>query len=115
MTSPGDIEQINPTEAMTRIAGSAVLLDVRNPDETAAGRAREAMLIPLPELGTRLDELDPTVPIVAVCKAGGRSQMAAELLAAAGFDVVNLAGGMQAWASAGLDVIDNAGEPGSIK
>ena len=41
--------------------------------------------------------------------------MAAELLAAAGFDVVNLAGGMQAWASAGLDVIDDAGEPGSIK
>ena len=56
----------------------------------------------------------PDVPVVAVCRSGNRSGKAAELLARGGIDVVNMAGGMTAWAAAGLPVVAADGSPGEI-
>jgi sulfur-carrier protein adenylyltransferase/sulfurtransferase len=95
------IPQITPTELKRRIdAGENVfVLDVREPHEYQIVNIG-APLIPLGELPNRLNELDPNREIVIHCKSGGRSQRAAELLQKSGFkNVVNLAGGITAWAT----------------
>jgi adenylyltransferase/sulfurtransferase len=95
------IPQITPTELKRRLdAGENVfVLDVREPHEYQIVNIG-APLIPLGDLPNRLGELDPNREIVIHCKTGGRSQRAAELLAKSGFkNVVNLAGGITAWAT----------------
>ena len=79
---------------------AAQILDVREPDEFDGplGRIPGAQLIPLGSLAERTGELSPDRPIVAVCRAGGRSAQATNILRKAGFlDVANLAGGMLRW------------------
>ena len=95
--------------------GEAILLDVRSAEEYALGHAPTATLIPLPELESRLAELDAGTPIVAICRSGMRSQTAAELLASQGFDVVNLAGGSIAWQASGLELVAADGSPGIVE
>jgi rhodanese-related sulfurtransferase len=86
-------------------ADETQLLDVREPEEWAEGRAPRAVLIPLGELAGRERELDPERPVVTICRSGRRSLTAADILLAAGFrDVHSLAGGMGAWHDAGLPV-----------
>lgn len=80
--------------------GAAQILDVREPEEFDGplGRIPGARLIPLGSLAERTGELDPDKPIVAVCRAGGRSAQATNILRRAGFDrIANLAGGMLRW------------------
>jgi rhodanese-related sulfurtransferase len=85
--------------------GSQVI-DVREPDEWAAGHMPDALLIPLGDLPARCGELDRRRPVVIVCRSGRRSLIAAEFLRAAGFpDSRSLAGGMIAWAEAGQPVV----------
>jgi rhodanese-related sulfurtransferase len=79
---------------------SVRVLDVREPDEFTGplGRIKGAMLIPLGELSQRTGEIPKDKPIIAVCRAGGRSAQATMILAQAGFDkVANLSGGMLRW------------------
>ena len=80
--------------------GVAQILDVRETDEFDGplGRIHGATLIPLGDLAKRAAELDPERPIVAVCRAGGRSAQAPIILRRAGFArIANLAGGMLRW------------------
>ena len=79
------------------VTPGVTLIDVREPDEVAAGTLPGAVNIPLGDLPSRVGELDRNQRVVLLCRSGGRSTAAAELLTAAGFgDVVNLAGGMLA-------------------
>jgi adenylyltransferase/sulfurtransferase len=56
-------------------------------------------LVPLNELSSRLDELDRSSEIIALCKSGVRSEYAVQLLQAAGYaQSFNLEGGIDAWA-----------------
>lgn len=81
------------------------IVDVRGPGEVAAGIVPTAALIQLPQLVTRLDELDPSVPTVVYCAGGYRSSIAASTLRQRGFtDVSDLIGGFGAWHTAGGDV-----------
>jgi sulfur dioxygenase len=80
--------------------GAVQILDVREPDEFvgALGHVPGATLIPLSKLADRSVELGMERPIVAVCRAGGRSAQATTILRHAGFkDCANLAGGMLRW------------------
>jgi glyoxylase-like metal-dependent hydrolase (beta-lactamase superfamily II)/rhodanese-related sulfurtransferase len=80
------------------------ILDVREPDETSGplGRIPGAILIPLSDLAERTSELAKDRPIVAVCRAGGRSAQATMILQQAGFaKVANLPGGMLRWRGEG--------------
>ena len=106
------VPQVDPTE----VANGAFLLDVRTPDEWNAGHAPDAVHLPLARLIEDHQDVlpDDGTPIVAICRVGSRSQTAAVALRRAGYDVVNLAGGMQAWANAGKDVVTDDGSPGSI-
>ncbi len=83
------------------------VLDVREPEEFNGplGRIEGAKLIPLGELSTRLGELDKARPVVAVCRSGGRSAQATNILQQAGFArVANLSGGMLRWRGEGYPV-----------
>lgn len=80
------------------------IVDVREPDEFSGplGHIPGAILLPLGELAQRSGGLARDRPIVAVCRAGGRSAQATSILQAAGFtDLANLAGGMLRWRAQG--------------
>lgn len=89
----------------------AVLLDVRESDEWAAGRAPDAVHIPLGDLAGRLDDLPADAPVYIVCRSGGRSSRATAYLNANGWDAVNIGGGMNAWARAGRPMVCDSGSP----
>jgi rhodanese-related sulfurtransferase len=108
------LPEITVDEVDALVATGAFLLDVRENDEWAAGRAPQASHIPLGLLGDRARELPTDVTIRCMCKAGGRSARATTALREAGLDAVNVAGGMLAWAGAGLPLFDERGEPGSV-
>ncbi len=75
-----------------------LVLDVRNPEEVLICRIDGSLVIPLPELPTRMSELDRGRPIVVHCKSGKRSAKAIELMREAGFGrLSNLQGGILAW------------------
>lgn len=95
------------------LADDAVMLDVREDDEWAAGHAPNAVHIPLSELPARLGDIpdDSAGPIPVVCRSGGRSARAALWLGQQGFEAVNVAGGMKRWAAQGKQVVADGGEP----
>ncbi|PWI58365.1 FAD-dependent oxidoreductase [Sulfoacidibacillus thermotolerans] len=70
------------------------IVDVRRPDEVAAGMIAGAINIPLDELRQRLSELDSKKPILLYCQGGQRSYFAYQMLKGQGFSrVYNLSGG----------------------
>lgn len=76
-----------------------VLLDVREPWEWNLCRLPGAVLIPLHKLPARVEELNKEAETVVICHHGVRSYQAARYLESAGFtDVINLSGGVAAWA-----------------
>ncbi len=79
------------------------IVDVREDHEFAAGHIPEATLIPLGQLGSRLNDIPKDKTVVAVCRSGNRSGQATEILRQAGFDAHNMSGGMIAWEQAGFD------------
>lgn len=114
MSPAPEVPAISPSEAQQRLEDGAVILDVREPDEWDSGHAPGAMWIPLGDLAARQDEVVADRPIVVVCRSGGRSARATAALLQAGYDATNLAGGMQAWAAAGLCVVTDQGAPGAV-
>jgi rhodanese-related sulfurtransferase len=108
------VPEVDVAEGKRRVEAGAVLLDVREPHEWDAGHAEAALSIPMGELGARLDEIPPGRDVVVICRSGSRSGRVTEALVHAGHDAVNLAGGMQAWASAGLPVVAEHGGPGAV-
>lgn len=74
------------------------IVDIRNPGEIALGAVEGAVPIPVGQLPSRFQELDPEAPTVVYCAGGYRSSVAASLLRNAGFDdVSDLLGGYGAW------------------
>ncbi|WP_214370799.1 rhodanese-like domain-containing protein [Pseudonocardia sp. H11422] len=112
MSTPDRIPQIDPAEAARLAEQGALLLDVREPGEWDAGHAPEAVHLPFGRVHP--DAVSGGRVVVAVCRSGNRSGTAAVQLAAAGVDVRNLAGGMKAWAAAGLPVVLDNGQPGTV-
>ncbi len=108
------IEEISAEDAAREIEAGGFLLDVRNDDEWEAGRAPGAEYITLQQLPERYSEISTDATIIVVCRAGGRSLKASEFLATQGIVAKNLSGGMQAWAAAGLAVIDSQGATGTV-
>ncbi|WP_073946926.1 rhodanese-like domain-containing protein [Streptomyces kebangsaanensis] len=112
-------DRVTVDQAHRRTQGAdapAVLLDVREQDEWNAGHAPGAVHAPLSRLtaGSALPSAVRGRPLVVICRSGNRSQRAAELLAARRAEVVDVKGGMKAWAAAGHPVVDGHGNHGSI-
>ena len=96
------IQQIHPAELKRKLdAGDPVyLVDVRNPDEAAYCRLPDSLLVPLPELAGRVEEVEPPdgALVVVYCHHGIRSLSGAAILGQAGHaNVASLAGGIEAW------------------
>jgi rhodanese-related sulfurtransferase len=103
--------QIPAEDAITAVADADWMLDVREPDEWNRGHAPEAHLIPMGSVMDRIAEIPTDTRIVVICHSGYRSWQVTKYLADAGYDAVNVAGGMEAWQSAGGVVV--AGGPDS--
>jgi rhodanese-related sulfurtransferase len=97
--------QIAAEDAIALAADSGWMLDVREQDEWDHGHAPQAHLIPMGSIMDRIDELPVDAQIVVVCHSGYRSWQVTKALVNAGFDAVNVAGGMEAWQSAGGVVV----------
>jgi rhodanese-related sulfurtransferase len=82
-------------------SGRAALIDVRTPEEFDEVRIPGAVLVPLADLPERIDEVPADRTVYLVCRSGGRSGKACELLGPTGRDVVNVDGGTMAWVESG--------------
>ncbi len=94
------MQEIAARELQAWLATAApVVVDVREPWETAICAVAGARHIPLSELPKRVTELDRRTPTVLLCHHGVRSRHAAEWLATQGFEALfNLTGGIDEWA-----------------
>jgi len=103
-------QQRVPAVNVDQLPEGAYLLDVREPDEWSAGRAPDAHHVPMREIPRRLDEVPAEGDVVVVCRVGGRSAQVVAFLQQTGRDnAINLDGGMQAWARAGLPLVSDGG------
>jgi rhodanese-related sulfurtransferase len=104
----GNAPQVGATEAVRLInRRDALVLDVRDKADFAAGHIPNARNIPLPELSGRLREIEKfkARPIVINCQSGMRSATVCNLLRKNGFgEVFSLRGGIGGWADASLPV-----------
>ncbi|MGW5364317.1 rhodanese-like domain-containing protein [Actinopolymorpha pittospori] len=107
---PPEPEDVDLEVARALWAAGDPVLDVRTPEEYAAGHISGAINVPLDTLAFRLDSLPPG-QVLTVCSLGNRSRRGAERLAHLGRPALSLRGGTKAWAAAGLPIRTGA-EPG---
>lgn len=82
-----------------------LLLDVREPEEYAAGHIPGITLIPMGEVPGRLSEIPTDKEVIVTCRTGNRSSQIADYLREQGFtNVHNMEGGIVAWEAAGFEV-----------
>lgn len=102
--SPAGLRRVNADalQELLRNPGACAprLIDVREPHEFSAGHLAGAVNIPLGQLPRRLAEIGPARAPVFICRSGGRSLAACQIVLAAGVPAAtNLEGGMLAWAA----------------
>lgn len=99
-----NVPNVSPAEAYRRLKADpdVIIVDVRQPLETASGTVPGAILIPLTEFGRRMGELPRGRPVLTICRSSHRSPIAARQLKQAGYDVTNVSGGTIAWQKDGL-------------
>lgn len=108
LLSGPNVPAVDVAQAATLQSQGAFLLDVREPSEFAEVHAKDATLIPLGQLNSRLEEIvqHKDKPVVVICRSGNRSARAVDMLMKSGFtQVSNVSGGTSAWVSAGLPVV----------
>lgn len=94
--------EISPSELAERLqrGDALLLLDCREPEEVALAKIDGATHIPMGDIPTRQQELDPEQEIVVYCHAGMRSLSVAAWLKQQDFENVrSLAGGIDAWST----------------
>ncbi len=99
------IREVPATEASQQQAQGAVLIDVRESDEFAAGHIPGAIHLSKGVLELRIEETVPntSTPIMCYCGGGSRSALAADNLQKMGYsNVASMAGGFKAWKNDGL-------------
>ncbi len=98
--------EITVQDALAKREAGAFILDVRQPEEWNTVHIPDAILIPLGELASRVNELPKNKEIVVVCHSGNRSAQGRDILLQAGFtQVTSMAGGMTQWEAAGYPTV----------
>jgi len=96
------MREMRPGELQAHLAAAAespLLLDVREPWEFDICHLPDSRLLPMGQALQQLHDLDPSRETVVICHHGIRSRVVARQLERAGFSrVINLAGGVDAWA-----------------
>ena len=91
------IEQVPAAQWQSWVEeNDALLLDVREPQEWAMGTLPNSVTISLAFLPASLGQIDRERPVLVICRAGNRSQLAAQFLQRNGFDAANMYGGLTA-------------------
>jgi sulfur-carrier protein adenylyltransferase/sulfurtransferase len=100
------ISEVNVHEALQALCDSALLIDVREPDEHALGIPRGAVLAPRAQLEASPEKYisNKSQTVYLICAAGGRSMLAAQSLHAQGYSTISVSGGFNAWREANLPV-----------
>ncbi len=97
--------ELDPQEVARRAREeNALVVDVREPEELEAGRFPGARHVAMAALNEQAESIPRDRPVVFACRTGARSGMAAEAFRMAGWDAYNLAGGIEAWEAAGLEI-----------
>ncbi len=104
---------MEPTELDERL-DDVFVLDVREVQEWDAGRIAQAVHIPMGQLNARIDEIPRDATIVCVCRSGSRSRAVTDALERAGWTAHNLEGGMHAWESVDLPIVNDEGDDGWV-
>jgi len=89
--------EITADDAIAAVAAGTYLLDVREQHEWDAGHAPAAHLLPMSALNERVAEVPDDREVLVVCHLGGRSAQVTAALRRAGYDAVDVLGGMVAW------------------
>lgn len=91
------VGRLGPAEAQEKAKAGAIILDVRTPLERQEGKIPGSQALPLDRLAEEWQKLPKDKEIICQCRSGARSAQAARFLAAKGYKVYNLAGGLEAW------------------
>ena len=98
------MREIAIDQAAAALDQGAAVIDVREPAEFRTGHLPGAVNIPMGQLAARLGDIDRNRPVYVVCASGNRSSAMTDVLTAAGFDAINVAGGTSAWARSGRPI-----------
>ena len=101
------VQQISVQEAFDLLKNThpPLMVDVRQPNETRTGTIAGTVLIPITEFGRRYQELPRDRQILTICQSSHRSPIAARRLLKAGYTVLDVRGGLNAWHQKKLPVV----------
>jgi phage shock protein E len=103
-----NVSEISPKDAAEKAkGGETLIIDVRDPEESATSHIPGAKTVSRGTLEIEIEELAPdsSTPIICYCGGGGRSALAAESLQRMGYsNVKSMAGGFKAWRAEGLPI-----------
>ncbi len=114
MVNGAEVPETTVHELPDPLPDEVAVLDVREPDEWAAGHVPGSMHIPLADLPGRVDIM-PAGRVLVVCRSGARSARATAFLNRRGSEATNLGGGLQAWAQAGRPMVSDSGSDPKVR
>ncbi|MER8042795.1 rhodanese-like domain-containing protein [Streptomyces sp. NPDC094032] len=107
-----------PSVDVASVPADALVLDVRENDEWAAGHVEGALHVPMSDFVARFGEVTQAVEdgrrAFVMCRVGGRSAQVTQYLVQQGIDAVNVDGGMLAWEGAGRPMVTDGGSPAYV-
>lgn len=90
-------KSITTDQLKEKLTDTPTIVDVREGFEYKAGHIPSAANLPLSQLGNGVGRFAKPQPWYLICRSGARSRRAAMMLSKAGYNVVNVKGGMNAW------------------
>ncbi|MEV4679739.1 rhodanese-like domain-containing protein [Streptomyces kurssanovii] len=107
-----------PSVEATAVPDDALVLDVREADEWAAGHVEGALHVPMSDFVARFGQVTEALAdgrrAFVMCRVGGRSAQVTQYLVQQGLDAVNVDGGMLAWDGAGRPMVAENGSPAFV-
>ncbi|AZP19041.1 rhodanese-like domain-containing protein [Streptomyces aquilus] len=107
-----------PSVDVAGVPSDALVLDVREAEEWAAGHVEGALHVPMSDFVARFGEVTEAVAegrrAYVMCRVGGRSAQVTQYLVQQGIDAVNIDGGMLAWEGAGRPMVTDNGSPAFV-
>jgi rhodanese-related sulfurtransferase len=98
------LENVTVHDLAEAIERGDPVVDVRSPEEYAAGHVRSAVLLPMQLVPSHLDDLRTPTPVYLICEVGARSWRVGQFLAEQGIASRNVDGGTAYWRELGWPV-----------
>lgn len=103
--------ELHPERARDLARQDGELIDTRRDYEWEGGRLPGARHIELNRVSSEAANLPRDRPLIFYCRGGNRSRFVAEAFRNDGYDAYSIAGGIEAWAAAGLGIEGEIREP----